>query len=390
MYNGFMTLYALELGVSVAQVGLITSLGLAMSIFFSLISAFITDKLGRRYTTLIFDSIGWTAAQLIWAFALNIRFFVIAAIINAFGRVVMNSWHCLMLEDSEPGVRVHIFNFLLVANILGGFFAPVGSLLISRMTLVPAMRIMLLFSAFSMTTLFIVRHLLVKETAIGRQKIQEMKGVGTMSILASYIPVLKRMVRDKPLVIALLLRSLNFIQFTVRNTFLAVLVTERMGFRAEIMAVFYTLNAVVTLIALLFITPFLSRFTIRLPIFAGILIHIAATAALLLSPSAPNLPVLIFIAMCIALGTSVAAPRIDTLAANSVSNEDRAAFNAVMSVIMLLLSTPFGFIGGILSGIDPRLPFLLTLSVFLISLLLLRVSVKLEHNKIDVVKEVSG
>jgi len=111
MFTGYMTLYMLEFGISKAQVGMITSLGLGVAIFFALISAYLTDKYGRRYTTLIFDIIGWAAAQLIWALARNIYFFIAAAVINAFGRVVMNSWHCLMLEDSKPESRIHIFNF---------------------------------------------------------------------------------------------------------------------------------------------------------------------------------------------------------------------------------------------------------------------------------------
>ncbi|MCL2528285.1 MAG: MFS transporter [Defluviitaleaceae bacterium] len=367
MYIGFMTLYMLELGVTLPQVGMITSLGLIVHIFFALSSPIITDKLGRKYTTLIFDTLGWGFALVVWAIAQNIYFFIIAAIINGFSRVVGNSWHCLMLEDSEPETRIHIFNFLHMANILGGFFSPIGALLINRMTLVPAMRAMLVFSLVSMMTLFILRHFLVTETAVGQQKMQEMKGVKIGSVLGAYMPVLKRIVKDKLLIVALFLRSLNFVQLTIRQTFLAVLVTQRLMFPAEAIALFHTLNAIVMLLVLLFITPILARFTRNWPISLGIGFHVAATAVLLLTP-AQNYPLLILSAILIALGTGIATPRIDTLVANTIVNEERSVANAIMAVFILVLSVPFGYIGGVLSEIDTRLPFVMTLAIFLVCL----------------------
>ena len=381
LYFSYMTLYMREHGLTIEQVGMITSIGLATHIFFALISAYITDKIGRKYTTLIFDIIGWAGSQLIWAFAVNFQFFVAAAMVNAVGRIVMNSWHCLMLEDSPPAIRVHVFNFLQIAGISAGFFAPVGALLINRLTLIPAMRIMLIFSVISMMGLFIIRHFFVTETAVGVQKMKEMRGVSVLSVFRSYFPAMRRIFADRMLVIALLLRSLNFIQLTIRNTFLAVLVTEGLGFPAETMAVFHVFGAAVTLITLILITPLLSQFTRHWPISLGIGFHIMATAVLLLSPPGQNYPLLILSAILIALGTGISAPRIDALVANTIVNEDRSIVNAIMSVVILILSTPFGYIGGVLSGINPRLPFLLTLTIFLVCLLLLRAAILQDRNK---------
>ena len=378
MYAGYMTLFMLELGMDKPQVGIVTSLGLGVSIFFALISAYVTDRLGRRYTTLIFDTLGWGAAQLVWMLAQNFWFFVAAAIINASGRIVMNSWYCLMLEDSEPDARIHIFNFLQIATIAAGFFAPIGALLIGKLTIVPAMRVMMLFSNASMLALFFVRHRLVTETATGRQKMLEVRGVGVVNVFRSYAPQLARLLKDKLLVVALLIRSLNFIQLTIRNTFLSVLVTERLGFAAGAMAVFHTLNAVVMLAILLLVTPALSRVTRRWPIALGLWFHVAATAILLLAPPSRNYALLVMSAVFVALGTSVATPRIDTLVANTIVNEDRSVVNAILAVILLVISTPFGYIGGILSEIDARTPFLLTLAIFAACLILLRVANNME------------
>jgi len=237
---------------------------------------------------------------------------------------------------------------------------------------------MLIFSVISMMVFFIVRHFLIVETAVGLRKMDEMKGVGIRDVFKSYVPALKRILRERLLIIALLLRALNFIQLTIRTTFLAVLVTERLRFPAEAMAVVHIVTAVVMLIILLFIAPLLMQNTRRRPIAAGIWFHMAATAALLLSPPTRNYPLLVLGAVLIALGTSIATPRIEALVANTIANEDRSVANAFMAVIVLALSTPFGYIGGVLSGIDARLPFLLILAIFLLCLLLLRIATLIE------------
>ena len=190
MYAGFMTLYMLELGISKEQVGMITSLGLASGFFFALIGPFVTDKIGRRKSTLIFDAVSWVIAQSIWALARNIYFFVVAAVINASVQIVSNSLFCLMLEDSRPESRVHIFNLLQITGILAGFFAPLGALLISRFTIIPAVRLMLVFGVVLISAQIIIRHLMVSETSVGKRKMREMKSFGIREIIKIYLPVI--------------------------------------------------------------------------------------------------------------------------------------------------------------------------------------------------------
>lgn len=376
-----MTLYMMQMGMSKSQVGFVTSLGLITNIFFALISAFVTDKIGRKKASLIFDIIGWGIPLTIYAFAQNIYYFVAGVIIASFGYVTMNSWQCLMIEDSDPGTRIHIYNFLQIASILGGFFAPLGGVLINKLTLVPAMRIMFIFAVISMMALFIIRHFHVDETKTGVIKIQEMKGVKIGGVLRSYRKILKRITTDHLLIIAILLRALNFMQLTVKNTFLAVLVTERLGFPTETMAVFHTLSAIVMLVILLFVTPALSRITKHWPIMLGIIFHIVATVILLLSPARQSMFLLILSAFFIALGSAIATPRIDSLAANTILNEERSVVNAIISIILLLISAPFGYIGGLLSEIDTRLPFVLIFVDLVAILVLLAVARKVEGRK---------
>ena len=376
MYMGYMTLYMLAIGLTKVEVGIVTSIGLTFNFIFASQGAYITDRLGRRKTTLIFDTISWALAQLIWATANSMLAFVIAYIVNASVQIVSNSFLCLILEDNESEKKIHIFNFLQISVILAGFFAPIGIILINKMTLIPAVRTMQMFGMISVLVLIISRHLLVRETSIGIQKMNEMKDVRITQIYKAYIPTFKRIIKNRMLVLVLFLRVLNQIQLTIRNTYLAILVTERMGFAAGNMSIFFTVNSIVILLVILFVSPVISKSKSRRPIVLGISVHISATIILLISPETHNYLLLVLGAVLVAFGTALTTPYIDSLAANTIVDEDRAASNSVISMAMMLFTIPFGYIGGILSDFDPRTPFVLTFVVFILCLVIVGIIVK--------------
>ena len=378
MYTGYMTLYMLEFNLSLIQVGIITSISLIARILFMLFSAYITDRLGRRVTTILFDSICWIGGQVFWLIGGSFEIFVIGALVNASVQVVGNSIFCLMLEDSTPDVRFHAYNFLQVASILSGFFAPLGGLLIRNMTIVPAMRMMLTIGLVCVILQVTIRYYLTSETVIGKQKMMEMKHKKIGGIFKSYIPILARIFKNKLLMLVILIRSLNNIQTTIRVTFLIVLLTKGLGFPPENFATFQVITAVITLLVLLFITPNLSANKSNKPLYFGIAIHIVATVLLLVSHNNSNYLLLICNTVLSALATGIITPRIDAISSNILSNEDRTVGNAMMSGILLMLSTPFGYIGGLLSNIDLKLPFVLILVIFILCLILVGVANRIQ------------
>jgi len=379
MYGGYMTLYMLALGLTKTQIGMVTSVGMVFPIFFALISAFVTDKMGRKYSLLVFDIIGWTVPHIFWAFARDIRFFIIATVFHAFFRVAFNSWYCLVLEDSPPDSRIQIFNFIQIAGLIAGLFTPIGALLVNRFSVIPAVRIMMVVNIFTVTFLIVFRHFFVTETDIGRQRMQEMKHADIGSALAIYAPIIRKIFRNKTLILVLLIYTFHFIQLTIRGTFLAVLITERLGFPAESMAIFSVFNSVVMFFVLFLISPLLNKITRRWPIALGVICQAMAAGLLLLSPATQNYLLLLLSAILMALGTGVASPRIETLLANAIENEERSVANSLMNVFLLLFSAPFGYISGVLSERDVRLPFVLMFVFFGLCLGLLWLALALER-----------
>src|SRR5690606_27370498 len=137
LYAPYVSIYMYSLGVNDVQIGLITSIGMVFQIVFALLGGAITDKLGRKRTTFIFDIISWSIPCLIWAFAQNFTYFLIAAIINSVWRVTANSWMCLLVEDAKEEQLVHIYAWVHIAGLLAAFFAPIAGIFVGKFEVVP-------------------------------------------------------------------------------------------------------------------------------------------------------------------------------------------------------------------------------------------------------------
>jgi len=84
LVSPFFALYMFSLGLYDAQIGIIISVGMFLQVFTALLGGVMTDKFGRRLTTFITDIVSWSIPVLIWAFAQDFRWFLVAAIFNSF------------------------------------------------------------------------------------------------------------------------------------------------------------------------------------------------------------------------------------------------------------------------------------------------------------------
>ncbi|WP_291246470.1 MFS transporter, partial [Fournierella sp.] len=107
----FATLYMYTLGVTDVQIGLILSVTMAVQVVIAFWGGILTDKLGRKFTTMLGDFFGWAIACLVWAVSQNFWMFLIAAVLNCFEQVNQTAWFCLLIEDADPGDLVEIYTW---------------------------------------------------------------------------------------------------------------------------------------------------------------------------------------------------------------------------------------------------------------------------------------
>lgn len=72
-----------------------------------------------------------------------------------------------------------------------------------------------------------------------------------------------------------------------------------------------------------------------------------------------------------AVGTIMTYPYLEAAVANAIDDENRAGVFAILSVLVLLVISPSGIIGGWAYSLDPTLPFLLIILSFAASMALL-------------------
>jgi DHA1 family tetracycline resistance protein-like MFS transporter len=359
LYATYTSLYMLELGCTSLQVGLVASIALACNMIFSVPSGHITDRLGRRRTTLVFDLLCWTVPTLIWAAAGGVTAFIVAAAVNALVRIVHTSWSCLLVEGTDPGQRVHVYAWTYVAGLLAGFVAPVAGLLVGRFGVVPSMRGMYLFAFASMTTMFFIRNALLRETDLGRARMLAVRHFRLGDVVADYRRVLRDVLRNPTVVLAFALAILLNVQNTLRGSFVAILLTRGLGLPARHIALFPAINAAVMLAVFLFWMPSLSRGNPVRPLLGGFALLVSSAALLAVAPRG-SYAVVIVSTVLGALGGAVSMPFTDALLANSVRDEDRATSLAIVYTLLFGFSAPFGYIGGLLASVSERLPLALT------------------------------
>lgn len=380
MFLTYASLYMLELGLSEKQIGFLASLNMALQIFSSLISGYLTDRLGRKKALLLFDLLSWSLATLIWMAAHDFWLFFLAAVFNSFQKVPNTAWYCLLVEGTEPGERSLVFNVLQFIAVASGLFAPLGGLLVHQVSLVPAERIMYGLACISMTLMFVLRNRATAETDIGIRKMRENAGIRLSDVFRQYGLVAKSMVSNVPLMLITGIYILYQFQMVMRTTYFSIYVVRTLHFSEAFIAWFPAVTSLVTLLLLWVFIPKVNPKHSTRYMLAGLLVCAAAQAMLVLTPPESLAPILLSTILT-AAGGMVVFPFLEASVQNSIEDENRAGIFSIISVLILVFVSPAGVIGGWTYSLDPRLPFLLIIIAFLIAVALLLVLLLSQEGK---------
>ena len=375
LYAPYASVYMLAFGLTDGQIGLITTLGTLCQIFWMALSGAITDKLGRRRTTLIFDLISWSIPCLIWAFARDFTSFLLAAVVNSVLRVTQNSWQLLLVEDIDPDLLVDVYSWVYIAGLLAAFVSPLTGPLIGRFDLIPTMRGLYLLSFVMMTIKFILTNAMTTETRQGLIRMQETQSQPLFAVLCEYPDVLRQILRSPAtLFTAGLLIILN-IGNTIRGTFWSILVTEKLRIPAHHLALYPFARSVTMLLFFFLFMPRLARMDVRRPMIVGFWGLILSQLLLILVPI-KSYGWLMLSTIIEAASVPVASTLLDKLFIVTIDEQERARITAILYVVILALTSPFGWIAGQLSEIDRCLPFVLNIVLLGLGIVLLYLAIR--------------
>jgi hypothetical protein len=345
----------------------------------------VTDKLGRRLTTLIFDILAWSVPALISAIAQNFWYFLAAGIINSIWRIPLNSWSCLLVEDADQDQLVDIYTWIYIANQLVGFVAPLAGILIGIFSLVPTMRGLYIFAAIMFTVKAIVTYQMTQETAQGKIRLHETRHQSVISVLSEYKGVFRDLLHSPQTLYTAGIMLVISISSIISGSFWAIIVTEKLHIPAQNLAIFPFVKSAIMLLFFFLVMPRLNKLHFQLPLTIGFLGFVTSQVLLITAPVQGYflLIISVFLEAC---SFAAVSPLVDQMVVLTIDPKERARIQSILYVGIILLTSPFGWIAGTLSEINKNLPFILNISLFVIGAMLAYLAGKASQERQRVVQ----
>lgn len=369
LFVPFQTLYMRKLGLSSVEIGTTVTVGFILQMFFALIGGVITDKMGRRKATVIFDTLGWTVPCLIWAFSQNFWWFLAAAAVNAAFQITNTSWNCLFIEDCPPKHITNAFTLIQMCGMLSVFFSPLAVFLVGKYDVVPVMRWLYFIAAISMLAKFLLLYYFGGETKVGKKRMEETKNLSYFSMMKGYGAVFLTMIKSGKMRLVVYFMALtNIIQISTTN-FFSLYVTEELHLSDELVAVFPVIRTLVMLAFVIGLQNLFQKLRMKVSFLVGFFMYIASHLLLLLTPE-KNLLLVMGYTILEAAAYAVIIPRKDALMAHYVEQKERSRIYTLYNVLMIGISVPFGSLIGWMFEVNPGLPFLFNIALFGLCILL--------------------
>lgn len=363
LFVPFQTLYMRKLGLSSVEIGTTVTVGFILQMFFALIGGVITDKMGRRKATVIFDTLGWTVPCLIWAFSQNFWWFLAAAAVNAAFQITNTSWNCLFIEDCPPKHITNAFTLIQMCGMLSVFFSPLAVFLVGKYDVVPVMRWLYFIAAISMLAKFLLLYYFGGETKVGKKRMEETKNLSYFSMMKGYGAVFLTMIKSGKMRLVVYFMALtNIIQIATTN-FFSLYVTEELHLSDELVAVFPVIRTLVMLAFVIGLQNLFQKLRMKVSFLVGFFMYIASHLLLLLTPE-KNLLLVMGYTILEAAAYAVIIPRKDALMAHYVEQKERSRIYALYNVLMIGISVPFGSLIGWMFELNPSFPFLFNIALF--------------------------
>jgi MFS family permease len=342
-------LYMTSIGLSSLQVGWIGSIMLAFSFVFQTLAAPITNRMGRKRTSLIWDLISWTLPMLIWTFSQSFLAFAIAAILNSSVRIVSVSWNLLVIEDVAPSDRSKVFAILNLIGAACGLMTPVVGLLIGKYGVESTLRVYYFLGAISMTTMFFLRNALTDETQNGLAAMREHQGLHPWESLLKNLQSLNALKNTKGLLWLIGFYVMTFF-IEQMNLFQILYFSQTLHFGALAVSLVPVSVAVITAIMYGFVLRRLSSFPVERTL--------VFTCALGLIP-AGNLVILLLVISVLAGGTFLTRTYRDTVLFSHLPTQGTADLFSAVQVLTMLFSIPASAIAGAIFSVQPVMLFVL-------------------------------
>jgi hypothetical protein len=361
-------LYMSSVGLSSTQIGLLGSMTLALSFLFQAVAAPITNRVGRKRTTLIGDLISWTIPMFVWAFAQSFAAFALAAVLAASGRIVSVSWSLLLIEDVEEWQRARVFGIINLIVTMCGLLTPLVGLVIAQHGVTATMRGFYILGGIGMTVMFVWRNAITSETRSGVAAMAQHRELGLGESIRHALGMVAGM-RGHPGLMGVTAFYLLTVFIEQLSLFQILFLGQTLRFSAQTLSFVPFVAAFVTLLLYGLALPRLSRLPLGRTLVVVRTLGLIGAAALLLVPAGNTAAMLAVVGL---LGgvTFLTLTYRDAALFARLPKEGTADLYSAVQTLTLLCAIPAAGLAGAIFSASPRGLFVLIAALSAVLLLL--------------------
>ncbi len=387
LYKPYIARYMVLMGLSMTDLGIISTISYISQAISSILSGVLTDKLGRRKCTLIFDVLSWSIPELLWAFSQNITWFIAAALFNGLWKITDNSWSLLLVEDTPREQIVPVFSMASFMGVIATFVAPASMWAVMHYSVIPTMRVLYFIAFLSMTAKFVILYIYSKETKVGTRRLAATKNVSIFRSLYECKDVYLGILREKRMLLTLGILAVYSLVNNVNDNYWSNFVTGYLGFRESDLSLFTMAKGAATLCAILILVPRLKHLSFRRPMLSAISMLASSQAIMLMldafsAPRAFAWPTLILCVCLEAMAIALLAPLTSSMLYFHADPEERARIYGMVYATISLMVCVFPIAIGGLASLSLYLPYFVNFFLFaviaLLTILLARIPIP-EH-----------
>jgi hypothetical protein len=176
--------------------------------------------------------------------------------------------------------------------------------------------------------------------------------------------------KSKGTVFSLLITALVGAIGMVNITFWQVIASKKLGVPDSFLPLFPMFRSIIAIVFFFTVIPRLTTKSLKAPLLWGFISYIVGQTILILTPGGSPLTYAILLVSLLfdGFGSGILAMLAESLVALNVDVAERARVMALQHMIIMFVTSPFGWIGGLLSGISRSLPFVLNIVLLCIGI----------------------
>jgi len=221
------------------------------------------------------------------------------------------------------------------------------------------------FAAVMFTLKAVLTYIYTQETAQGMIRMRDTRHQSAFGVLGEYVGVLRELIRTPQTLYTAGIMLVISISALINANFWSILVTQKLHVPAQNLALFPFVKSAIILAFFFTIMPRVKRLHYKLPMVIGFLGYVVSQLLLIAAPEQGYafLAASIFLEAC---SYAAVSPLVDQMMALTIDPQERARVQSILYMVIILLTSPFGWIAGTLSGLDKNLPFILNIALFVL------------------------